>query len=54
MAKQGSVDAQIADMQKELATMQYKVSMGEEKVPRILQVHKKKMLKLVADTLDKG
>ena len=42
MVKQGSTNACIADMWKELATMQYKVSMGEEKFQRILQVHKEK------------
>ena len=53
MAEQESADARIMDMRKELAMMQYKVSMGEEKVRRILLVHKEKMLKLVVDIVNK-
>ena len=51
---QGSAEAQIADMWKELAIMQYKLSMGEEKVCLILSMHKAKTRLLVVDFLDKG
>ena len=36
MFDKGSVEAHLAQMRKELATMQYQVSMGEEKVNQIL------------------
>ena len=54
MMEQGSVDAWITDMHKELAAMSYQVSMAEDKVQQILKAHKLKTLKLVAYTLDKG
>ena len=54
MQEQGSADARIAEMHKELATMQYHVSMNEDKVRPVLKTHKLKTLKLVVNTLDKG
>ena len=50
----GSAELQIAEMRKELATMQYRLNMGEEKVHLILSRHKDKMRKMVAETLDNG
>ena len=40
MSDQGLVNARLVEMRKELATMQYKVSMGEEKERLILRAHK--------------
>ena len=50
----GSANPHLAEMRKELAAMQYKVSMGEEKVNQILRAHKCPMRELVIDSLDKG
>ena len=39
---------------RELASMQYRASMGEEKVRLILLAHKAKMQQMVLKSLDKG
>ena len=47
MSEQGSWNVCIAEMQKELATMQYKVNIGEEKVNQILRGHKWRMREMI-------
>ena len=54
MFDKGSVEVRLAQMRKELATMQYQVSMGKEKVNQILRAHKHRTWELVAKSLDKG
>ena len=54
MFDKGSVEAHLAQMRKELATMQYQVSMGKEKVNQILRGHKRRMRELIAKSLGKG
>ena len=54
MQAEGATNAQIKDLQKQLAATQYNASMGEEKIRAILNRHKLNTLKLVSDSLDKG
>ena len=51
---QWSTEARLAEMRRELATMQYKVSMGEEKVRLISLEHEAKTQRMVLESLDKG
>ena len=51
---QGSTKIRLAEMCKELATMQYRVSMGEGKVCLILSSHKSETRQMVIESLDKG
>ena len=54
MSDQGLVNARLVEMRKELATMQYPVSMGEDKVQQILMAHKHRNQQLVVESLAKG
>ena len=54
MQEQGSTDAQLAEIHKELVAMQSQVSLDKDKVRQILKAHKLKTLKLVTNTLDNG
>ena len=51
---EGSTNAYIEDLCKQLAEAQYRASMGEEKINAILKRHRINTLKLVPDSLDKG
>ena len=53
MFDQGSAEAPLPKIRKELATMQYKVSMGEEKVCLLLSSHKAQTQRIVINSLEK-
>ena len=48
----GSTTFQLANLQKEMAGLTYKLSMGEQKVCLILPRHKDKMCQMVVESLD--
>mgnify|MGYP006970539287 CR=1 FL=1 len=54
MFGQGLKEARLGKMLKELAMMQYKVTMGKEKVCIILSAHKAHTERMVIDSLEKG
>ena len=51
---EGSTNAYIEDLCKQLAEAQYKASMGEEKIKAIPKHHRINTEKFVSDCLDKG